>query len=279
MNASKTPPQKGTASPAAAGYDANALAVGQAVLRATGAQEVILFGSRARGDYRPDSDIDLLLVHANRQDDEVRDNAWHTAKSRIIALYGDGMPLDLVWFAPAEFDRKRRSINNVAAIASQEGITMDGQSAGDKYPNDANDYSGEIDVTKQHCYRTCAHFRTLLTLIECREIRLMIGQQAHQSIEYALKALISAAGRRYPHHRELVDLENIAHRADRGFTAPLESPLKALNDYDGRLRYNGYARLGDFNELYRQVESDVGRIFRRVAALTGKDPWREWGGD
>ena len=45
------------------GYDNNALAVGQAVLRETGAQDVILFGSRARGDYREDSDIDLLLVH------------------------------------------------------------------------------------------------------------------------------------------------------------------------------------------------------------------------
>ena len=280
LNARKEPPEKHAASPAAAGYDANALAVGQAVLRATEAQDVILFGSRARGDYRADSDIDLLLVHANRWDDEVRDNAWLAAKSQIAAIYGDGMPLDLIWFTPQEFDRKRHSINSVVAIAMEEGFTMDGQSAGDKHSNDDDDYSGELDVTEQRCYHTRGHLVSMRTLIDNRRMRLMIGQHAHQAIEHALKSLISATGRRYPHHHELFDLESMARRFDRGFTVPLESPLKALNDYGGRLRYDGpYEPLGDLNELYRRVEGDVGRIFRRVAALTGKDPWREWGDD
>ena len=60
------------------------------------------------------------------------------------------------------------------------------------------------------------------------------------------------------------------------FTHSLESPLEALNDYSGRLKYNEpYAPLGDHNELYRKVESDVTHIFRRVEELTGKDPWQE----
>ena len=65
-------------------------------------------------------------------------------------------------------------------------------------------------------------------------------------------------------------------RTDRGFTDPLESPLDALNDYSGGLKYDGpYAGLGDRNELYQKVLNDTQRIFRRVAFLTGKDPWQE----
>ena len=43
-------------------YDRRALAVAQAAYDAVAPETVILFGSRARGDYRADSDIDLLLI-------------------------------------------------------------------------------------------------------------------------------------------------------------------------------------------------------------------------
>ena len=276
MNAPKAPPEN-PAPPPAAGYDANALTVAQAVLRETGADDVILFGSRARGDYRADSDIDLLLVHPGRNDDAVRDNARCVAAAKTRSVYPEKTLVDLIWFTPQEYDRLRCTINSVAAIATKEGIAMDGQPAGNSHNGETGDYSAEWTVTGQRCYHARAHLRMLRLLIENREIMLMIGQQAHQAMEHAIKALISAAGRRYPRHHELLDLETAMRRADPGFTAQLESPLKELNDYGGGLRYDGpYAPLGDPNELYRQVESDVGRIFRRIAALTGQDPWQEW---
>ena len=104
----------------------------------------------------------------------------------------------------------------------------------------------------------------------------MVGQQAHQTLEHAMKALISARVNRYPHHHNLVDLEIRMRRVDREFTQPLESPLSDLNDYSGRLKYDGpYAPLGDREELYRKVLNDARRIFERVAFLTGIDPWEE----
>ena len=256
-------------------HDSNALAVGQAVLLDTAAEDVILFGSRARGDYHKDSDVDLLLVHPNWQDSEIRDKAWCSA-TKAKALYGMFVPVDFVWFTPEEFDRMRRSINSVAAIATEEGITMDGQPAGNEYSNDNEDYSNEWTLTDQRCHHTRAHLRTLRVVIDSGGVGIMVGHQAHQTLEHAMKALISASGRRYPHHHNLVDLEDYMRRADRGFTDPLESPLKALNDYGGGLKYDGpYAPLGDRNELYQKVLNDTRQIFRRVAFLTGKDPWQE----
>ena len=260
---------------AAVRYDPKALAVGQAVLRETGAEDVILFGSRARGDYREDSDIDLLLIHPLWQDGDVRKKAriaWDLAES----FYGISIPVDVVSFTPGEFHHLRYSINSVAAIATEEGITMDGQPAGDVYSNSEEDYSNEWTNTGNRCYHARAHLRTLRRAVEDEEVLIMVGQQAHQAMEHAMKALISAGGRRYPHHHELLDLESRMRRADSEFTHTLESPLEALNDYSGRLKYNEpYAPLGDYNELYRHVENDVTHIFRRVAELTGKDPWQE----
>ena len=43
-------------------YDLRALAVAKALYEETLPETVILFGSRARGDYRVDSDIDLPVV-------------------------------------------------------------------------------------------------------------------------------------------------------------------------------------------------------------------------
>jgi predicted nucleotidyltransferase len=260
----------------AAKYDPRALAVGQAVLRETGAEDVILFGSRARGDYREDSDIDLLLIHPGPKDYELRAKVKDSTKSTAAALYGCPVGVDLLWFSPEEFDRMRRSHNHVTAIAAEEGIAMDGQSAQEEHQNDGGDYSAELNITEQRCYHVRAHLRTLRRAIEDREVALMVGQQAHQVMEHAMKGLISASGLRYPRHHELFDLERQMRRADPGFTYPLESPLRVLNDYAGGLRYDApYAPLGDHNELYRQVEGDVQQIFRRIAELTSMDPWQE----
>ena len=53
---SKSTPDAGTP-------DAVGLGAAQAAQKAVAPDTVILFGSRARGDHRPDSDVDLLVIH------------------------------------------------------------------------------------------------------------------------------------------------------------------------------------------------------------------------
>ena len=268
--------RKHLASPHHPVFDRRALQVGRFVLAETGADDVILFGSRARGDYRDDSDIDLLLIHSCPNDHESRVKAKDSAKATAAVLYGSLVGVDLVWFSRKEFDQMRRSHNHVTAIAAQEGISMEGCPAGEEYRNDTEDFSGELDITEQRCYHARSHLRMLRRTVADEEIMLMAGQQAHQAIEHALKALISAAGQRYPHHHELLDLERVVRWADPEFSAAMESPLDALNDYGGGLKYDApYAPLGDHDELLRRVEGDVLRIFQRVSALTGRDPWQD----
>ena len=56
------PPARGQSAPKGKAPDAIGLAAAQAAQTAVAPDTVILFGSRARGDHRPDSDVDLLVI-------------------------------------------------------------------------------------------------------------------------------------------------------------------------------------------------------------------------
>ena len=257
---------------AAPKYDPKALAVGRAVLHETGAEDVILFGSRARGDYRENSDIDLLLIHCGPKDHQFRVRVKDNAKSAAEVLYGSPVGVDLIWFSPEEFDRRRRSHNHVTAVAVEEGINMSGESARIEDGDRANEWT----VTSQRCRHSRAHLRSMRRSIEDREIDIIVGQQAQQALEHAMKALISACGHRYRRLHDLLAVEIDMRQADYGFRQKLESPLRQLNEYGGSERYyEPEDPLGDHSQLYRQVEGDIQRIFQRVTELTGRDPWQE----
>ena len=83
---------------------------------------IILFGSRSRQDYRPDSDIDLLVVvrapfdeNHNRRKEAVR--LW-----RALAPFR--VPKDILVFTQDEVDQWSRSLNHIVAHATREGKTL-----------------------------------------------------------------------------------------------------------------------------------------------------------
>ena len=81
---------------------------------------VVAFGSRARGDARPDSDLDLMVV--------LREGGSLGQRGALLGppLRGLGVPLDLVIYTQEEYDRLRRLRTSVAAIADREGIVLHG---------------------------------------------------------------------------------------------------------------------------------------------------------
>ena len=78
-------------------------------------QRIILFGSRARGDHRPDSDVDFLMVTSggrSARDCEVRAYA---------ALGGMAVPADILCYTREEVERWSSARNHVVARALREG--------------------------------------------------------------------------------------------------------------------------------------------------------------
>jgi predicted nucleotidyltransferase len=59
-------------------------------------EKVILFGSRARGKARPDSDLDLLVIK------ESAEPSWRRDATLYLALAGLNAPVDVMMHTPEE---------------------------------------------------------------------------------------------------------------------------------------------------------------------------------
>jgi predicted nucleotidyltransferase len=78
-------------------------------------RRIVLFGSRARGDARPDSDVDLLVEMSSdlAPADRIR------AIDRIFQPRT--WPLDVIVLTPEEVALSRKSRNSVVGVAEREG--------------------------------------------------------------------------------------------------------------------------------------------------------------
>ena len=94
----------------------------QAIVDEVDPEQVILFGSRGRGDHRGDSDVDLIVVEAepfgpqrNRHREMVR--LYH-------ALAGFPVAADVLVYSREDVDYWRDALNHVLARALREGQVL-----------------------------------------------------------------------------------------------------------------------------------------------------------
>ena len=96
------------------------------ILQLVPAAEVRLFGSRARGDARPDSDVDLLITAPD---------AWLATRDRF-ALLADlwgavaqpDLSVDLVLHSTSEAARRAQEQGSLVHQAIAEGVLLHGHS-------------------------------------------------------------------------------------------------------------------------------------------------------
>ncbi|BFI73728.1 nucleotidyltransferase [Nanoarchaeota archaeon] len=83
--------------------------------------KIILFGSRARGDYREDSDWDILIVTEDKLD-------WNIKKKilgELIGKFADYyLDTDILIIDKEEFNKKKEDIGYVYYWANKEGIII-----------------------------------------------------------------------------------------------------------------------------------------------------------
>ncbi len=88
-------------------------------MRAAGDPErIILFGSHARGDARPDSDIDLFIVE---ESDLPR---YRRSPKYYLALAGVFPSKDILVYTPSEVDEWRTVPNALTTVALREGRVL-----------------------------------------------------------------------------------------------------------------------------------------------------------
>ncbi len=126
--------------------DPRALRVVQKLHDSERPEFTILFGSRARGDYREDqSDIDIMLVQGSTPSEEQVRRVWNKIRTYTEEEYGSRVSEGIVWITTEEFSRRRRTINDVVASALRDGIVI-GQEP-EFLRRDSPDYEYERIVT------------------------------------------------------------------------------------------------------------------------------------
>src|SRR5437867_5862601 len=88
------------------------------LVEAVDPDRIILFGSRARGNFRPDSDVDLLLIKPSAA----------PAHRRVIPAYqamvGLLVPTDILWRTPEEIEEWSQVPSHFTTRALREGRVL-----------------------------------------------------------------------------------------------------------------------------------------------------------
>ena len=254
------------------GHDPRAISVALEVHDLIHAECVILFGSRSREGWTDRSDIDIMVITQEppTQTDESRITA--AAEKILDRTYGESPAIDLVMLSTKQYRRRSRSINNVAAVASREGI---------KLTRNPEDYIGhEFDdaAEREDRIRRIAdanmHYRNLNLMLDASVQDRGVVFQAHQALENGMKALISALGNEYPHRHNLTELTDAIRQRDREREWHFHSDLQQLNGYAGAARYGQVLNpVTDFVQMANDVTNDMEQLHQRILELTGDDPW------
>ncbi len=181
--------------------DIQAISIARQIHEMASAEQTFLFGSRARGDHRLDSDIDVLVVKEERQPEswleDLRQRARHMQKTQLPKASG----IDIICMTESEFTKGRILRNHMANTITKEGYPiMPGERVG--YGTDYEDERIDWDdVDKKITDATGA--ATWINAIQDAGIidagdDLQFGRVAQNALEFAYKAVLGAHGCEYP---------------------------------------------------------------------------------
>jgi HEPN domain-containing protein/predicted nucleotidyltransferase len=247
--------------------DLKACAVARAVGDVAHPDTVILFGSRARGDFTPDSDIDLLIITGPSgpgKGEYQRNSAAAHQKAREV--YGHPVGVDLVHLTEEDFHHCRRARNHVAGQAVRDGFDVNGEKVAYDNPEPTN----WPDI-RQRIINAERELGDLEALIETpRSSQEAIGFHAQQAIENALKGWISALDDDYRNTHDLANLAAIVRRHPEETDTHAGERLAWLTEYAVTYRYHGaQVEMDDRFELFFAVTETVEAIIARIRELTG----------
>ena len=82
-------------------------------------EKIILFGSRARGDYREDSDWDVLIVTERKIDENIKYKLLHEIRRSIVWRFD--VPVDVIIVDREYMESYKDVYGSIVGMAMLEG--------------------------------------------------------------------------------------------------------------------------------------------------------------
>ena len=257
-------------------HDPAALKVAQAVKQAAGPEHVILFGSRARGDHRADSDIDLLIIGKLQVDEGYKERLDNIANRAAETLHPQTPVTDLAFMTGEQFLRERSKVNSLAHSAAKYGVhTMptDPEDPGYEYQADSQEAELNWKDINDRAKDSLDSLSALVGLINTNAAESWVGYAAQQALEHGYKALISALGAEYPKSgREGHDLSRLVQILQVRLQTEeiLGGNLVYLTAFAGAGRYEGERPdIEDRHALVEEVSAVVSNLMDEIENRTG----------
>jgi predicted nucleotidyltransferase len=223
--------------------DQRAVKVAREIHRMAEPEQTILFGSRARGDYRPDSDIDVLIIKKHSPTEEWLDDLRRRARSFQKAYLPEASGMDVICMTTTEFDIRRHLRNNLANSIAKHGAQILPQQhhQSSEESIDWADVDGKInDATGASEGLVAIAQAGILDALPDKQF----GRMAQNALENAYKAVLAAHGFEYPTSRR--DGHNLRMLTDlirRNHILPPDTPVpgeehRYLTEFGGAALYS-----------------------------------------
>ena len=236
--------------------------IAEAVGDALAARCVILFGSRARGDYKDYSDVDLAVIVDQPpvplgSQERIRLEAHGAAAAETVS--GKFFRrIDVRLWTDPEYRLQKRSINHVAGRSWREGKVLYGSH--ETLPGEEE--VSELDHVRELLGMAHGQIETM-GLLEIRAREEDFGFHAERVVELTLKAWIALRGGQYP----------LTHQLGILFGALEESGASGTERFRHLTSLTNYAVIYQYRELpvhsmdRRWVMDQVGQLVDHVSTL------------
>ncbi len=215
--------------------------------------QIILFGSTARGENGPGSDVDLMVIVPDGRGpgaDAVEREEWPAGKGNESGSGQTFVRTDIILTERECARRNKNSTTRIHGAAFADGVTVYARPGTEPLPTGAEYVEVGGMTIKKTSYEPEKAARDVeradLLADQARNTGLKEGELAAQvacegfqeSIEFSLKALITAHGERVPHTHNLERLRDEAEKLGEKIRAQKNGPLlRELSPYAGRRKY------------------------------------------
>ena len=231
--------------------DPKAVAVARHICRSHATGAVILFGSRARGNHRTDSDIDIMVVYDRLQHPDVPNTVGQSARAYAAELYGIPITVQFLWVPRTLFDHWSRTLNHPIVHALLEGIFIHGDRSEYPLTDHANEphYARQLFREATDFARTAHHAAIVDHPLTDREV----AHQCRLALLHAVRFAYSASCAEYPPKASLPEIARSARQDLAGFPQTFQSHLDSLERDlpNGTAQHTCDLMLADLNAVFQ----------------------------